>query len=106
MEFGNYNKYETWPYQVLGVSCSLIIFAVVFSGMSYSKMYNVFMKTPLSEEKDLDWVDVNLEMPEKESPEDDDYVNMDAMEEHTDAAPSDHFPHDDDDHDDDAPVLT
>jgi hypothetical protein len=81
MEFGNYNNYEVWPYQVLGVSCALVMFAVVLSGMAYSKLFNIFMKTPEHEEKELEWVDVSaVEMSDHQAAEGS-YTNMDAMEE-------------------------
>ncbi|KAG7359158.1 sodium:neurotransmitter symporter family protein [Nitzschia inconspicua] len=78
MEFGNYNNYEIWPFQVLGVSCALLIFAIVISGMAYSKLFNVFMKTPLDEEKESEWVDVNVEMLEQQEASCD-YVNMEPQ---------------------------
>jgi len=74
LDFGNYNDYEVWPYQVLGVSCALLVFLTVFIGMAYSKLFNVFMKTPEAEEKDSDWVDVDVELTDKDAGGD--YVNM------------------------------
>lgn len=91
MEFGNYNNYEVWPYQFLGVSCALLIFGIVFAGMAYSKLYNVLMKTPEHEEKESEWVDINMaEMSNKEAA-DDSYVNMNDMEKPTKASESDGF---------------
>jgi hypothetical protein len=88
MEFGNYNNYEIWPYQVLGVTCALIIFGIVFSGMAYSKLFNVFMKTPINEEKEPDWVDVKLEMQDQLAATGD-YTNMETMEEPVAVPPPD-----------------
>mmetsp|Transcript_829 Transcript_829/g.1494 ORF Transcript_829/g.1494 Transcript_829/m.1494 type:complete len:83 (-) Transcript_829:144-392(-) len=42
--------------------------------MAYSKLFNVFMKTPEAEEKDSDWVDVDVELTDKDAGGD--YVNM------------------------------
>jgi hypothetical protein len=79
LEFGNYNNYKIWPYQVLGVCCAVLIFSIVLAGMVYSKMFNIFMKTPESEEKELEWVHINIESPAH--PETDgDYVNMSTMD--------------------------
>lgn len=70
-----------WPYQVLGVSCVLLIFAIVFSGMAYSKLFNVFMKTPEQEEKEPEWVDVSAkDMPDQQAA-DGNYTNMATLEE-------------------------
>jgi hypothetical protein len=80
LKFGNFGDFEPWPYQVLGVSCALLVFLTVFAGMAYSKLYNGFMKTPESEEKDPDWVDVTVEMTDQENRAGE-YVNMEAMEE-------------------------
>lgn len=80
MEFGNYNNYKTWPFQVLGVSCALIVFATVFAGMVYSKLFNAFMKTPQEEEQDLEWVDISLEIKDEVKVAGN-YVNMEKFEE-------------------------
>jgi hypothetical protein len=80
MEFGNYNNYKTWPFQVLGVSCALVVFATVFAGMAYSKLFNAFMKTPEGEEQDPDWIDVSLEVNDVHKAAGD-YVNMEKLEE-------------------------
>ena len=112
MEFGNYNHYEVWPFQVLGVAGALIVFSVVFAGMGYSKLYSGFMKTPENEEKEPDWVDINDEMA-KEQVADGDYTNMASLEEPVIVTESDGYINaggkddcnNEDDDDDDAPVM-
>ncbi|KAL3916975.1 MAG: hypothetical protein SGILL_004930 [Bacillariaceae sp.] len=88
IEFGNYGNYEVWPYQVLGVSCTLLIFGIVFAGMAYSKLFNMFMKTPEHEEKEPEWVDVNF--PNKEAT-DGSYVNMKDVEKPVSVPESDEY---------------
>jgi hypothetical protein len=80
MEFGNYNHYKIWPFQVFGVSCALILFATVFAGMAYSKLFNVFMKTPEEEEQDPEWIDVSIEIKDEDKKAGD-YINMEKYEE-------------------------
>ena len=103
MEFGNYNNYEIWPFQVLGVGCALLVFAIVFAGMAYSKLFNAFMKTPESEEKEPEWV--NLELPDKQEVAAD-YNNMDTMEEPVVVPASDDNANTNFPDDEDAAVLT
>jgi hypothetical protein len=80
MEFGNYNNYEIWPFQVLGVSCALVVFGTVLAGMAYSKLFNTFMRTPDEEEQDHEWVDVSVEIRDEDKVAGD-YICMEKFDE-------------------------
>jgi len=46
IEFGNYNGYEIWPYQFLGVSTVLFVMGVVFIGVLNSKLFDFLVTDP------------------------------------------------------------
>jgi hypothetical protein len=83
----------------------VVIVAIVFAGIAYSKLFDGFTKTPEGEEKDLDWVDVTVEMTDKESASGD-YINMASLDETpvVVSSPPDVYVSPED-NDDDAPVL-
>jgi len=74
-ELGNYGDYLTWPFQILGLACVAIGLAIVFVGLSYSKLFEGFMK-PMDSASDK--LDEDIEMIDHESAAG--YENMDDHE--------------------------
>ncbi len=82
IEFGSYNGYLTWPYQVVGVTSSLLVFGVVFAGVLDARLFG-FLISNYDDDSNSDWANVEM----KEQNEDDrsrergqpltDYSNMD-----------------------------
>jgi len=70
ISFGNYNGYETWPYQFVGVSAALLVFGMVFLGVLTSKIYDFLIDpTTVVLTKSGTWVGEN-------NNNDEDFVEM------------------------------
>lgn len=62
IDFGNYNGYLTWPYQVVGVSSALLVFGIVFFGVLDSRLFDFLIANDGDDDEgsDSDWVTVEL----------------------------------------------
>lgn len=90
IDFGNYNHYGTWPFQVLGVTSALLVFGIVFIGLLDDKLFDVFISDRDSSDKNEAWVDVEMKVQRnatlEQSEPGTDYSNMDDTETPKEAA--------------------
>jgi hypothetical protein len=71
IEFGNYNQYQTWPFQVVGVSTVLCVMGMVFIGVLNSKIYDFLITDPSLLKK----IRTGTGLIDEEVGDDDDYDN-------------------------------
>ena len=87
MEFGNYNGYEKWPYQVVGATSALLVIGIVFAGALDSNLF-AFLVIDDSGAAENDNESLNVEMKDQqnndnssEQPESKtEYTKMDDLE--------------------------
>ena len=80
IEFGNYNQYQTWPFQVVGVSTVLCVMGMVFIGVLNSKIYDFLITDPSLLKK----IRTGTGLIDEEVGDDDDYDNDVEMKDRTD----------------------
>mmetsp|Transcript_13025 Transcript_13025/g.30408 ORF Transcript_13025/g.30408 Transcript_13025/m.30408 type:complete len:650 (-) Transcript_13025:140-2089(-) len=89
IDFGSYSDYESWPYQVLGVTSALLVFGTVTVGVLDSKVFDSLLSDgdPTTDES---WV--NVEMKDQPPPSSDpnmlstNYTNITDLETPKEAA--------------------
>lgn len=79
IEFGNYNQYQTWPFQVVGVSTVLCVMGMVFIGVLNSKIYDFLITDPSLLKK----IRTGTGLIDEEVGDDDDYDNDVEMKDRT-----------------------